>query len=152
MNTSETDDAGNMLRGNEKWRSSKTKISNLQHQKRANSMHTWQSHILVLLEDVDVPVMQQLGSNNHSTPQVRYLPQKFNELTYDVAQDHCHSKYGGCVDPCSAMCCTCPRISPHNCPCSLRLLGQNCTGAELVGTPPTYLTCCAQTSKGPETL
>ena len=64
-----------------------------------------------------------------------------------VAQDRCHSKYGGCLDPCSAMCCACPRISPHNCPSSLLLLGQIDTGAELVGTPPIYLTCCDHTSK-----
>ena len=68
-------------------------------------------------------------------------------VTGPLSQDRCHSKYGACIDPCSAMCCACPKIPPRNCSCSLRLLGQIDTWDELVGTPPIYLTCCAQTSK-----
>ena len=68
-------------------------------------------------------------------------------VTGPLSQDRCHSKYGACVDPCSTMCYACPRIPPHNCPYSLRLLGQIDTGAGLAGTSPTYLTYCTRTSK-----
>ena len=68
--------------------------------------------------------------------------------TYAMVQDRCRSKYRGWFDICSATCCGCPMIPLHKWPCSLRLLGQTDTGAELPGRkPPTYLTCCDQTSK-----
>ena len=67
-------------------------------------------------------------------------------MSYVVAQDRCR-KYGGCVDPCSAMCCACPKIPTHNCPCSLRLLSQINTGAELVAHHQPILMCCAHISK-----
>ena len=70
-------------------------ISTLQHQRCANSMHIWQRRSPVLLEDVYAQAqdttgqanaslqcdghpsytvqLQQLGSNNHSTPHARII-------------------------------------------------------------------------------
>ena len=57
MNTSKTDDAGGMLRGNEQ----DLGISTLQHQRREDSMHTRQHRIL---EDVDAWPQNTTGQMN----------------------------------------------------------------------------------------
>ena len=41
-----------------------------------------------------------------------------------VAQDRCHSKYGGCVDPCSAMCC-CVEDTPAQLSMQFAVAGSN---------------------------
>lgn len=67
-----------------------------------------------------------------------------------MAHDLWLGTYGGCLDPCWAVCGTCPSIPTTVRPqlaLQLQLHGQTEAGTELAGTPPTNLMCCPRNSK-----